>query len=302
MGSLSGLTATQVQAIATALVSSTSPTTGEGLYNSYCSACHGPGGRGGQYENVTGSTTSQISSAISGVQQMRSISLTSSQIKSISDYLRGITTTPPPTDGASLYGTYCQSCHGALATSAKLNRTATQITNAISSVGQMSTINLSSTQIQAIAAALVSTTTPPPTTDGASLYGTYCQSCHGALASSSKLNRSATQITNAISTVNQMNTINLTSTQIQSIAAALASVAPAPTTGVELYNSYCSSCHGPGGRGGTYESVRNATTSQITSAISRVQLMNSITLTSSQKQAIANYLSGSGSGGGGGGD
>ena len=41
-------------------------------------------------------------------------------------------------DGAALYGTYCQSCHGALATTAKPGRTAAQITNAIAGVGGMS--------------------------------------------------------------------------------------------------------------------------------------------------------------------
>jgi mono/diheme cytochrome c family protein len=300
MGSLSGLTAAQVQAIATALAGSAPPpTTGEGLYNTYCLACHGPGGRGGQYKNVTGASTSEISGALNSVRLMNSITLNSSQIKNISDYLNGVSTPPPPaTDGATLYSNNCASCHGALATSTKLNRTATQITNAIGSVGQMNSINLTATQITAIANALVSTTTPPPSTDGAALYGTYCQSCHGTLATSSKLNRTATQISNAIANVSQMSSISLTSTQIQSIATALGSITPVPTTGEGLYNSYCSSCHGAGGRGGTYESVRGATTSSITSAISGVQLMRSISLTPGQKQAIATYLSGSSGGGG----
>lgn len=293
------LTTTQISAIASALASVTPvPTTGEGLYNTYCAACHGTGGRGGQYEGVTGESASSITSAIREEELMRSISLTSNQISLISDYLNGRnsgggTTPPPTTDGPTLYGQYCQSCHGPLASSTKLNRTATQITNAISTVGQMNSINLTSTQITAIANALTSTTTPPPSTDGAALYGTYCQSCHGSLATSSKLNRTATQITNAIATVGTMNSISLTSTQIQAIATALGSVTPAPTTGEGLYNTYCSSCHGAEGRGGTYGSVRGASVSEISGAISGEQLMRSITLTSSQKQAIASYLSGS---------
>lgn len=305
MGSLSGLTSTQISAIATALAGSTPPpTTGEGLYNTYCLACHGPGGRGGQYKNVTGASTNEISSALSSVRLMNSITLSSSQIKNISDYLNGVSTPPPTTtDGPTLYSNNCASCHGPLASSSKLNRTAAQIQSAITgnAGGVMGSINLTSAQIQAIATALASSTTPPPpTTDGAALYGSYCQSCHGALATSAKLNRSAAQIQSAITgnAGGVMGSLSgLTSTQIQSIATALGSITPVPTTGVGLYNTYCSACHGAGGQGGTYESVRGASTSSITSAISGVPLMNSISLTPGQKQAIATYLS-SGNGGG----
>ncbi|MBI3563062.1 MAG: c-type cytochrome [Gammaproteobacteria bacterium] len=210
---------------------------------------------------------------------------------------------PPPTDGAALYATYCRSCHGALATSTKLNRTITQIQTAINTNagGVMGTLNgLTPTQVQAIADALVSTTPPPPATDGATLYANNCQSCHGALATSTKLNRTAAQIQTAIAgnAGGVMGSLSgLTATQIQAIATALGSITPVPTTGEGLYNSYCSSCHGVGGRGGTYESVRGVSTSSITSAINGVPLMNSISLTPGQKQAIATYLS-SGNGGG----
>lgn len=317
MGSLSNLSSAQIQAIATALASVTpAPTTGEGLYNAYCVACHGAGGLGGLYENVSGASTRKISSALSTVSLMQSISLTSVQIQSISDYLNGINTTPPPTttDGATLYGTYCQGCHGQLANSSKLNRTAQQIQTAITNNagGQMGSLNgvLSTTQIQAIATALSTVAPPPPATDGVALYGSYCQSCHGALATSSKLNRTATQITTAISTnaggVMGSLSGSLSATQIQAIATALAGVKPAPTTGVDLYNAYCASCHGAGGNGGPYEGIRNSSATQITNALATVPLMQSISLTSGQKQAISSYLSGTSyggtSGGGGGGD
>src|SRR5690349_21492278 len=57
-------------------------------------------------------------------------------------------------DGAALYTSTCAGCHGPLATSAKLGRTAAQITAAGMTWG------LSAAQIQAIAAALA--VTPPP--------------------------------------------------------------------------------------------------------------------------------------------
>jgi len=67
----------------------------------------------------------------------------------------------------------------------------------------------------------------PGTTDvqvsGVSLYAQYCQGCHGPLASSTKRGRTATQIQTATSTLPGMESVkNLTSAQIQAIAAALA--------------------------------------------------------------------------------
>ncbi|MBJ6724597.1 cytochrome c3 family protein [Geomesophilobacter sediminis] len=58
---------------------------------------------------------------------------------------------------------------------------------------------------------------------GASLYATYCASCHGQLASSTKKGATTARITNAISTVSAMRSLSkLTTTQIQAIATALA--------------------------------------------------------------------------------
>ncbi|MBS1969662.1 MAG: DUF1592 domain-containing protein [Bdellovibrionales bacterium] len=60
----------------------------------------------------------------------------------------------PILDGKVLYANNCSSCHGALVSSTKINRTATQITNAIATVPSMSAIKLSADQIAAIAQAL----------------------------------------------------------------------------------------------------------------------------------------------------
>jgi mono/diheme cytochrome c family protein len=60
-------------------------------------------------------------------------------------------------DGASLYTANCAPCHGALATSSKLNKTFSQIKSAISSnTGGMASLGgLTDAQLQAIATALV---------------------------------------------------------------------------------------------------------------------------------------------------
>ncbi len=66
-------------------------------------------------------------------------------------------------DGAALYGQYCAGCHGPLATSSKLSRSATQIQDAINNLGIMSSLkSLTSAQVQAIAAALAPPPPPPP--------------------------------------------------------------------------------------------------------------------------------------------
>lgn len=62
-------------------------------------------------------------------------------------------------------------------------------------------------------------------TTGAALYATHCASCHGAIASSTKLNKTALDIKNAITNVVAMNSnanlVALTAPQIDAIAAAL---------------------------------------------------------------------------------
>lgn len=112
--------------------------------------------------------------------------------------------------------------------SSKKGRTAAQITSAISSVGRMNGIGLTSAKISAIATALAGTTTSPPptTTSGATLYASYCAGCHGALSSSQVGGASASQISSAIhGGVSQMSGLSsLTSAQISAIASDLAGV------------------------------------------------------------------------------
>jgi mono/diheme cytochrome c family protein len=58
--------------------------------------------------------------------------------------------------------------------------------------------------------------------DGVALYASQCAGCHGALAASTKSNRTAAQIRTAITTVGQMNSLGaLTDAQLQAIATAL---------------------------------------------------------------------------------
>jgi mono/diheme cytochrome c family protein len=351
MKSLSSLNSAQVQAIANVLTTASTTATsvpnsaggttqnptstaqasqGASLYAAYCASCHGSLPN----SNKLGRTAAQVKTAISSVNAMTSLSsLTSAQIQAIADALANPSatsatpasggSTPSPTlaststtsnQGASLYSTYCASCHGPLASSAKGGRTAAQITSAISGVGIMNSLSsLTTAQIQAIANALVTSTAatpspassagPTPTSsghaiDGGSLYAIYCSGCHGALATSAKLGRSASQITGAISSVTAMNALSsLTATQVQGIADALANPAaanasngatPSPSDGATLYAVYCASCHGQF----NFSTVAGVSASEISGAIRKTSAMKSLSsLSATQINAISQALS-----------
>jgi mono/diheme cytochrome c family protein len=215
--------------------------TGAQLFSQNCAGCHGSLST----TNLRGSTASQIQTAISNVGAMRSLSsLTSAQIQEITSALSSTVITPAPSTtagtGASLYAQYCAGCHGQLTSTTKPNRTAAQIATAISSVGSMSSLSsLTTAQIQSIAAALASPmTTPAPTTSvstGAQLYAQYCAGCHNPLTSSTKIGRTASQITSAINNVGSMNSLSsLSTTQIQAIATALVSPSSSPSPSPSL--------------------------------------------------------------------
>jgi mono/diheme cytochrome c family protein len=299
------------------------PTTTDGaaLYASSCSGCHGALAS----STKKGRTAAQIQSAINGNTGGMGLlsSLTSAQITAVATALAGTTTPPPATDGAALYTANCAGCHGALASSAKQNRTATQIQNAINGntggMGSTSLRALTSAQVQAVATALAGTTTPPPATDGAALYTANCSSCHRALASSEVRGRSATQIRNAISsnTGGMGRLSSLTSTQISAIATVLADTGttPPPTTGsctschaappntgrhvmhVSEEHVSCASCHGTG-----YD-VAAKTVNAATHQDGRVQVRSSLRWSSSSRSCASachgqeTWSSGSSSGG-----
>ncbi len=57
-------------------------------------------------------------------------------------------------DGQALYATSCASCHGAIGASTKKKRTASQISNSLTSVDDMRSLSLTPAQVRAIAYAL----------------------------------------------------------------------------------------------------------------------------------------------------
>ncbi len=110
------LSAADAQAVAEFLATGTPPptqpppTTGEGIYDLKCGACHGPNGTGGSARAVIGTTAAQITAAIANVPAMQSISMTPGETQAVASFLA---TVARPTDGKGLYDMFCASCHGA---------------------------------------------------------------------------------------------------------------------------------------------------------------------------------------------
>ena len=173
MGYLSSLSATQLQAIVTALATVTPPppaTDGPTLYANNCAACHRPLATSAKAGATLARTRGAIAGNVGGMGYLSSLS--TAQLQAIVTALATVTPPPPATDGPTLYANNCAACHRPLATSTKggatLARTQGAIAGNVGGMGYLS--SLSVTQLQAIVAALAPI---PPTTAPA------CGSCHG---------------------------------------------------------------------------------------------------------------------------
>jgi len=354
---------------------------GQVLFESNCSGCHGDG------SNLNGRSTDALTAAMNNIGAMNGITLTSAQIQAISDFLTGTASSGTGGSGSSggqaLYEANCSGCHGADGSTLS-GRTGAQIAAALVNVSSMQGISLSGTDIQAIADFLGGTNSggssggPPAShtnsedgimhapgndlpytngctachganlegnvgpsctschgevwnesapsndgntgtggsSDGQSLYATYCAACHGTTGTS-LTGRSVDQISTAISNVGAMNSIALSLTELQAIANYLVNPGSGTGTGTDtgtgtggdtgsggsgtldgqtLYTSYCAACHGAN------SNISNDSVTGITTALNNVGAMSNISLTADEIQAISDYLTGGSSGSGTGGD
>jgi len=302
MASLSVLSTTEIQAIADFLATVTLPpppppppsTGGEASYDANCGSCHGFGANSGK----AGATVSRINGGIANVPSMFSLStLPASEIQAISDFLMSLA---PPTTPEGLYATHCGSCHGADGsggTSGKnvIGDSASKISSAISSETEMQSLSfLTSSEVQLISDFLNGVTTPPPGNgNGDSLYDINCAGCHGLGSNSAKAGATVARINSGIVNVSSMNFLSntLSAVDIQSIADFLAITAP-PDTPKAKYESYCASCHGMDGSGGSSDQdVRGDSSGDIEDAIRKESEMQSLDfLAESDIRDIADYL------------
>lgn len=156
--------------------------------------------------------------------------------------------------GAILYRTNCTSCHGDIQNSSIIGRSsAAEIMGAIvSDFGGMSSLGaLTPQEIQAISDAVPAQSVPttPGTLDGPTLYANNCATCHGALATSTKIGVTIVRLQNAISgNVGNMGRLStLDAIDMDAIVVALNATAPPTLTldGATIYATNCAGCHDP---------------------------------------------------------
>jgi mono/diheme cytochrome c family protein len=245
---------------------------GAALYASTCASCHGPLAT----SSKKGRTAAQITSA--GMTK----GLTAAQVQAVAAALAG-TTPPAPVACSYTTGTWgaCQSNStqtrtvtsfpaGCTGTTPASSQACTYVPPVLActsfTYSAWGTCSATGTQTRTVATSapagctggtrvVSQSCTPPapPPADGAALYASTCASCHGPLATSAKLGRTAAQITAAGMTK------GLTAAQVQAVAAALATVVPPPpaTTGAALYTQYCSGCHGNGMKGQSASTIQS---------------------------------------------
>lgn len=266
MGRLSSLSAAQIQALASALASATTPPSpapdGATLYAANCAGCHGPLAGSSKQGVSIARLQLAISSDAGGMGYLSRLTVV--EIQAIVTALTPGTPTPTPVtpDGPSLYSSNCAGCHGVLGNSTKAGASIARIEGAIAgNAGGMGPLaRLTAAELQAIANALA-TVSPPVIADGPTLYATYCGNCHGALGGSTKGGATAASIQAAINgNVGGMGSLStLSSTQVSAIAGALATIPPTsapcgschaipPRSGEhgEHRRLSCASCHGVG--------------------------------------------------------
>lgn len=282
MGSLSTLSAADIQALVTSLnppapvtsvpadPAAASPSApaqtpppalildGPALYADNCSGCHGPVAT----SNKKGITLARLQSAISNnIGNMGFLgNLTTEQQQSLVGVLVATAPAPTPTpgpapapgpapvsDGSALYATNCAGCHGSLASSSKKGITIARLQAAIASntggMGNLSALSVS--DVQALVTVLTPSTptpTPTPVIDGATLYSSNCASCHGVLSSSSKVGATASRIQSAIT--NNIGSMGSLSglTSVQ-VAAIGTALATVTPSPVPAPTPACGSCH-----------------------------------------------------------
>ena len=267
-----------------------------GLYSVFCEVCHGTGGHGGKFKAVTGAADQMIVEAITNIDWMNTLQMTTTQRQQIAGYLGQGGEPPLPGDGEGLYGVFCAICHGDGGHGGKFfavtGAPASMINSALNNEAWMMGLSLSQSQVNAIAGFLTNGGSGPAPSAGVDVYATYCAVCHGQDGRGGKYKvvtgSSRSFISSALNRVGLMQGLNLNSTQLTNVADFLSAGGGGtkPTTGSELYHVYCETCHGPNGQGGPEESVTGATHGDINSALSGV----------SEMRHLAPYLTTSGSG------
>jgi mono/diheme cytochrome c family protein len=237
----------------------------------------------GSVKNIQGTTQLLIDNSIAGtngvpttmmtrIQNAISVDINSSQL--IADYLGQIDPAVSLIDGKILYETRCLLCHGINADGipppglpvrglAIKGATQSQIINAINQVvgnGKVAIPLMAGIKLSDIEASYLVTYLALPAgavgnaLNGATLFTTNCQDCHGTGSGGLAINITNTTtaaIDRGITNVQMMQNITLKAQDKLDIVAYLTAPLPLPpVTGKGMFDMYCSYCHGIDGKGG----------------------------------------------------
>lgn len=110
---------------------------------------------------------------------------------------------------------------------------------------------------------------PEPVIDGVALYANNCSICHGAIASSTKIGRSASAITSAIATIDLMKRSNLTALTQAQLKAIETALNPNATSGGTA-TTPIGQCTATAIRGSAKEAVRRLTREELQASLNSV--------------------------------
>ena len=289
----------------------TIPSDGAGIYQVFCSTCHGAGGHGGDQKAVTGAGDEAISLAIAQQPYMAQLSLSTAQLAAVGNFLVQGGDGPLPTDDAGLYDTFCGVCHGPNGRGGSgyekpvTGASVLYIQSAFLSVpvmADLSSVLSGNNELTQIAQYLGRGGDAPLPTDGAGLYSVFCSTCHGADGRGGDFKgvtgASSSFIQYAISNQLNMAQLSLSSSQRSAISSylALGGSGPRPTGGAQLYAVYCSVCHGSNGQGDAYKVVTGASASFISGALrnSAMSHLQAANISSNERNQLEDFLASGG--------
>ncbi len=232
VSAMSGVSVTEseIEAIAAYLATLTTTTTpsaenGEELFTKNCAVCHGENAVGNVGPNIQGEDAEEIEEALETVSAMSGVSVSQSEIKDIAAYLATLTTTTPtPTPTATATATPTPTS----------TPTATPTPTATATATPTPTPTATATPTPTPTATATPTPTPTPTATpsnvalGQQTFSQKCAGCHGSNAEGNIgpniQGKTATDIQTALSTVPLMSGVSVTSTEVEAIAAFLATL------------------------------------------------------------------------------
>jgi len=247
---------------------------GKELYNLYCSSCHGVEGAGGTVwpGNIQGFDPI-LTIVKSGRGTMPAVPVTTQQSNDIQAYLNSFvvveTNNTATSNGEALFNKYCAACHGPAGTGAVIWTGNIQGIDPISDIvqngrGTMAPVAVTDAETAEIQTYLNSFGVDITTLTGIQTYANQCASCHGPEGKGTAtgpmiqftvpefgkwVTRNGRNGIGYPGAMTAYGTDRVTDAQLDEIIDFL-HAQTRPTTGADLYKTFCANCHGTGNQDG----------------------------------------------------